>query len=313
MRPVNLLIVALTMVVTRYVVVLPMAQKTGVGMEPELGHGGFVVLVLVAVLLTAAGNIINDYFDQRVDQINKPDRVIVGKRIKRRVAIVLHQAFNILAVMLAAGCCAAADFWWPIAIPIVVATVLWFYSPVLKKKWLVGNIAVAFCTALVPYWAAVFDLHQMEVKCVDQWVDGEHVMSKIQLVLGLICLASFLLNLIREALKDAEDVVGDASGDYQTLPVVSGLQSTVRYCLVVLTIYLVLMIFLMMRPVLQFQSNKAYLLISMAMIVVPGIVSFVLISRCETRESFSRASTMVKWTMLIGLIAVVILSRMSWS
>lgn len=311
MRPINLLIVAITMCVTRYLVVLPMAQKAGVGMQPELGHGGFLILVLVAVLLTAAGNIINDYFDQRVDQINKPEKVIVGKKIKRRVAIVLHQAFNVLAVLLTSAVCAANDFWWPLFIPIAVATLLWFYSPMFKKMWLVGNVVVALCTAVVPFWAAIFDLHQMRVKYVDQWVDGEHLMGKIDLVVGLICLASFLLNLIREALKDAEDVVGDASGDYHTMPVVSGLRSTVRYSQTVLTIYLVLMVFLMMRPVLEFESNKAYLIISLALIIVPGVASFVMISRCDTKASFARASTTLKWTMLMGLIAVMVLSRMS--
>ncbi|MEN9638654.1 MAG: hypothetical protein RLZZ262_522 [Bacteroidota bacterium] len=312
MRPINLLIVVLTMVVTRYVVVLPMAVKSGVGMKSELGHGGFAALVLAAVLLTAAGNMINDYFDLRVDQINKPEKIIVGKKVKRRVAIVLHQVFNLLAVLLTAIVCATTDFWWPILIPISVATLLWFYSPVLKKKWLIGNVVVALCTALVPYWSVVFDLHHMQVRYVDQWVDGENLMSRIELVLGLICLASFLLNLIREALKDAEDVVGDASGEYNTLPLVSGLASTVRYTQIVLAAYLILMVFFMMRPVLQFQSSIAFLVISIALIVVPGIVSFVMISRSESKEHFTRASATVKWTMLLGLIAVVILSRMAW-
>jgi 4-hydroxybenzoate polyprenyltransferase len=312
MRPVNLIIVAFTMVVTRYVVVLPMARKAGLGIEPNMSHGQFALVVLVAILLTAAGNIINDYFDQRVDQINKPERVIVGKRIKRRVAIVLHQFFNLIALVISILICSDHNYFWPVLIPISVATLLWFYSPLLKKKWLVGNITVACCTALVPFWAAVFDVHYMAIKYVDQWIDGQAVLNRIQLVVLIICIASFLLNLIREALKDAEDMPGDASGDYQTLPLVSGLQSTIRYAQAVLGIYLTLMVFLAMRPVLQFQSNKGHLIIFLALVIIPGIVSFVLISRCREKNSFTQASASIKWLMLLGLFAVIVLSRMTW-
>jgi 4-hydroxybenzoate polyprenyltransferase len=301
------------MIITRYVVVLPMARKAGIGIEPHLSHVEFALTILIAVLLTAAGNIINDYFDLRVDQINKPDRVIVGKRIKRRVAIVLHQGLNLVALSLALWVCSSADFWWPLTIPILVATLLWFYSPVLKKKWMIGNVVVAFCTALVPFWAAIFDLHHMRLKYIDQWVDGEHFLSRIYLVVLIICVSSFLLNLIREALKDAEDMQGDAKGAYQTLPLVSGMQWTVRYAQVILALYLSLMVFLAMRPVLQFQSNKVPLIIFLTLLIVPGLLSFLLISKSSDKASFAKASASVKWLMLLGLVAVVVLSRVNWN
>jgi 4-hydroxybenzoate polyprenyltransferase len=312
MRPTNLLIVALTMVITRYVVVLPMALKAGIGMTPQLTHVEFGLLILTAIMLTAAGNIINDYFDLRVDQINKPEKIIVGKRIKRRVAIVLHQLLNIVAVGLAIIVCSSNHFFWPLVIPVVVATLLWFYSPVLKKKWLVGNVVVAVCTALVPLWASIFDLKHMSSKYVDQWVQGEAFLDRIYLVILIICVSSFLLNLIREALKDAEDMQGDATGDYQTLPLVSGIHSTVRYAQGLLGVYLILMVYLAMRPVLQFESNQWHLIIFLILIIVPGLVSFVFISKCNEKVSFTRASSSVKWLMLLGLMAVIVLSRVTW-
>jgi 4-hydroxybenzoate polyprenyltransferase len=122
-----------------------------------------------------------------------------------------------------------------------------------------------------------------------------------------------LLNLIREALKDAEDMQGDAKGAYQTLPLVSGMQWTVRYAQVILALYLSLMVFLAMRPVLQFQSNKVPLIIFLTLLIVPGLLSFLLISKSSDKASFAKASASVKWLMLLGLVAVVVLSRVNWN
>jgi 4-hydroxybenzoate polyprenyltransferase len=312
MRPLNLAIVAATMLVTRYIVVLPMAHKAGIGIKPQLTHFEFVLLMASAVLLTAAGNIINDYFDQRVDKINKPEKVIVGKRIKRRVAIVLHQLLNVVAVILAAVVCSNQNWYLPLVIPIVIATLLWFYSPVLKKKWMIGNLTVAFCTCLVPLWAALFDLHHIRSKYVDQLVEGEQFLARIELVIWIICISSFVLNLVREAIKDAEDMQGDATDNYQTLPIVSGIANTVRYAQVLLTVYLALMVFLALRPVLQFESNKLQLIVFMALIIGPGFYAFWAISTASEKSTFARASAALKWMMLLGLVAVIVLSRISW-
>jgi 4-hydroxybenzoate polyprenyltransferase len=312
MRPVNLAIVAFTMMVTRYVVVLPMAHKAGIDIKPQLTHVGFFLIMTTAVLLTAAGNIINDYFDQRVDQINKPEKVIIGKRIKRRVAIVFHQVFNVVAVIIAMVVCSNQNWYVPLVIPIVIATLLWFYSPVLKKKWMIGNLTVAFCTCLVPLWAALFDLHHIRNKYVDQLVDGEQFLARIELVIWIICISSFVLNLVREAIKDAEDMQGDVTDNYQTLPIVSGISNTIRYAQMMLTLYLSLMVFLAFRPVLQFESNKLHLIVFISLIIGPGFYAFWAISTATEKASFTRASSALKWMMLLGLSAVIVLSRISW-
>ena len=98
LRPVNLLIMVLTGMVVRYGFLAPVMNREGLEFQTSLFD--FILLMLVLVLIGGAGNVINDYFDVRVDRINKPDKVIVGRSVKRRVAMVTHHSFNLFAVLI---------------------------------------------------------------------------------------------------------------------------------------------------------------------------------------------------------------------
>ncbi len=94
-RITNLLIIILTMIgVADYLLVMHNYQKVNF----NLTH--YILLVFSTVLIAAAGNMINDYFDIKADRINKPDRLIVSKYIKKRWVIILHWSFNALAFLI---------------------------------------------------------------------------------------------------------------------------------------------------------------------------------------------------------------------
>ena len=144
----NLLIIAFTQYAMRYLLMEPLLPSET--FELQFGAFQFALLVFSTMLIAAAGYIINDYFDTRADLINKPSRVVVGVSISRKEAMILHMILNIMGVGI--GVYLALHIGLPaLSLVFVLSTgLLWFYSTNYKKQFLVGNLIVAFLTALVP-------------------------------------------------------------------------------------------------------------------------------------------------------------------
>lgn len=236
-RPANLIIIGLTMYAMRFCIMRPMlVGQPHVELDLQLSEGLFFASVMSMVLLAAAGNIINDYFDVRVDRINKSRKLIIGKTVKRRVAMVAHQVINGFAVLLGLIVCWTTGFWILGIIPIFIAGSLWYYSVAFKKQVLLGNFVVALMVGIIPLWAGVFELLTIA------GFHGESVAGINDLVIAvfrwLIAFAAFafLLTLAREAQKDMQDLRGDAAVGFRTLPAVWGLTVTKAYSIVIILI-----------------------------------------------------------------------------
>jgi 4-hydroxybenzoate polyprenyltransferase len=307
-RPANLVIVVVTMLVVRFAVFYSMMESASIGMEFGISWFQFFLLILVAVMLTAAGNVINDYFDQKVDRINKPDKVIIGKTVKRRVAIVLHQSLNIGAVLITMYVCFQNSYWWPMLFPIVIATLLWWYSPVLKKKAFVGNLAIAVCTAAVPLWAGVFEVHQLKKKYGDMLVMKDAFFEIIWLLLLALAAFAFLLTLVREAQKDLQDLKGDTDGGYHTLPIKYGVDAAKKYIYVLLSVYILLVAFFIYKIANVPNIGWIGAGICGLLLFVPSILSYFQTMRAANANDYGKASNYTKWMMLAGLVAFSLLS-----
>ena len=150
-RPVNLIIIALTMCGVFYFL-----SDIPVGTNELLNQINFVLLVFSTLLIAGAGNIINDYFDVKADRVNKPDRLIISKHIKRRWAIVTHWFFNGIALLIAVYLSFVYLTYSFVFIHLLSINLLWFYSFVFKRKGVFGNIIVALLTALIPILTLLF-------------------------------------------------------------------------------------------------------------------------------------------------------------
>lgn len=233
-RPANLVIIGLTMYAMRFCIVRPMlVGQSHVDLDLQLSEGLFFMSVMSMVLLAAAGNIINDYFDVRVDRINKPRKVIVGKTVKRRVAMVAHQVINGLAVLLGIFVCWKTGFWILGIIPIFMAGSLWYYSVAFKKQVLLGNFVVALMVGIVPLWAGVFELLTLIVGAID---GINELVFAIWRWLMAFAIFAFLLTLAREAQKDLEDLRGDSAVGFRTFPRVYGVKLAKIYSIILLAI-----------------------------------------------------------------------------
>jgi 4-hydroxybenzoate polyprenyltransferase len=152
----NLLIIAFTQYMVRWCLIYPILKARG--FELQLSDIYFFLMVLSTVMIAAAGYIINDYFDVRIDKVNKPERLVVGKGVKRRVAMGAHTVINIIAIFISLYVSYTIGAWKLGLIYFICALGLWFYSTTFKRQFLIGNIVIAFFTALVPLIVGIYDL-----------------------------------------------------------------------------------------------------------------------------------------------------------
>jgi len=212
-RLLNLLVIILVMIVIQLFLKQDVLQNIN-----------FILLIVSTVLIASAGNIINDYFDVKADRINKPKRLIIGKYIKRRWAMVWHWFFNVL------GLCMALfigyklqNVWMPI-IAFLSINLLWFYSVYYKRKSFIGNLIVAFLIGILPLYVLIFNLP------IENFIlpDNSNIIYARYFIdiVALVSALAFLINLIREIVKDIQDVRGDMRLGAQTLPIKYGIKKT---------------------------------------------------------------------------------------
>ncbi len=193
----NLLIMLLSLVLVRAGLLLPGLSAGAALLVPRFG-----LLVLSALLVAAAGYIINDYYDMKIDAINRPDRLVVGRVVRRRTAMLAHLVLSGAGVVLAA-------FLSPLlgAVTLGAAALLWGYSARFKRVALVGNVSIATLTAALVLLPEL----QLQTGNAAVWP---------------YALAAFLLTVVREIVKDVEDMRGDAQHGCRTLPLVWGVART---------------------------------------------------------------------------------------
>lgn len=306
----NLVIIAITQYAIRFGIILPFMKQGELHLFMD--EALFLCLVLATVLIAAAGYIINDYFDVKLDLLNKPKQLIIGKAISRREAMFLHTLLNIIGISLAIYVAFAIDHPLLVFFQIISAALLWFYSVNFKKQILIGNLIIAALTALVPFTAGYY-----EIVCMfDQMVGSENVLnSSIQTqnlgsllfsikyllywVVGYSIFA-FLLTLIREIIKDCEDIEGDKAFDCKTLPIVYGINKAKN---VAIGVAVFLLLGLLGLEIIQFISKDWISLGYFALLLSTPIVWFTYKTyRAQSKRDFFIVSQSIKVVMLFGIL-----------
>jgi len=267
----NLLIIGFAQYLTAIYLINPTDSILKTLSNPRLG-----LLVISSLLIAAAGYIINDYYDVKIDLINKPNRVIVGRILKRRVAMVAHTILNFTGI--------AIGFllsWQIGVINFVTAVVLWLYSNQLKRIALLGNITVSLLTALSIYVINV--LYQSD-----------------NVLVILYALFAFMFTLVREIIKDMEDVKGDTTFGCKTLPVVYGLRNTKILVYVISLLCVGLLI-----TISYFFISLEMTLLSVGLFV-PLLILFFLLYKADTTKQFNIISNYCKVVMLLGILSMAI-------
>jgi len=226
-RILNLVVIGVTMTVVevfllRYNSIPPQGYFESFCFTSYYSHelNGFYLLLISTLLIAAAGNIINDYFDVKADRVNKPKKLIIGKYIKRRWAIVMHWSFNLMGFILALYIgYELQNIWIPI-VSFLSINLLWFYSAYFKRKPLIGNVMVALLLGVIPIYVLIFNEPNF-------FTLNDYLIVPI----FYISILAFLMNLVRELVKDIQDVRGDLRLNAQTFPIKYGIKKT-KYLIV---------------------------------------------------------------------------------
>lgn len=299
-RPVNLLIIAFTMLgLGWYFDTLLTLQGVG----SQLFSLPFLILVISTILIAAAGNIINDYFDVKADRINRPQRLIIGKHIKRRWAIVSHWVINLIAFAMALYLSYIFSTFWYLFIHLLSINLLWYYSMQLKRTAVLGNITIAILTGLVPVLVGIFYWQQIDWAQATIYYPFNLSGAKdfpiyISIGLGLF---GFFLNWSREIVKDIEDIDGDKALKAKTLPIVLGVRKTkiITYFILATPIFLSFFYFLARKNEIIITASDFYPLILAGIAILLG---FYFTIKAKLRNDFKRAHLTIKLVMIIGLL-----------
>ena len=296
----NLTFVAILLYVTEKWVATPLLQLEQFG---ELMPWWILTLLIVSVVgIAAGGYVINDYFDVKIDRINRPDNLVVTRIISRDAAMNLF--YGLTAVGVIAGTVVAwwAHSWTLLFTYVVIPGLLWFYSASYKRMFLVGNLVVAFASAIVPLLVAIANadyLHHLYQNALAY----SPIVGELYVWTGGFAAFAFLLTWVREIVKDIEDIEGDREMECRTLPIVWG-DKVAKIIATILLVVIATLIVYILFAVLPFSHEWKSLPTRYVVyvLIVPILCSIVLLWAANNRTEYHRVQTIIKFAMFMGML-----------
>jgi 4-hydroxybenzoate polyprenyltransferase len=266
----NLLIMAFTQYLTAVFLIGPKSDWVKFLKNPEL-----FLLVFSSCMIAGAGYIINDYYDVKIDAINKPHKMVIDRIIRRREAILLHFLFSFFGILMATVVSFKIGF-----VTLLAAVLLWYYSNDMKRRAFSGNLAVAALTGLAVIVVALL-YHQN------------------YFLVSVYAIFSIIISIIREIIKDMEDLKGDQTFGCKTLPIILGVRKTK------LIVYAFAFILVIYNFYVAYELNSnvfkglAYFLTLFA-----ALFSYYLY-QADTKKSYSELSFSCKIILLFGVLSMI--------
>lgn len=296
----NLTFAAILLYVMEKWVATPLLQLEQFG---ELMPWWILTLLIVSVVgIAAGGYVINDYFDVKIDRINRPDNLVVTRIISRDTAMNLF--YGLTAVGVIAGTVVAwwAHSWTLLFTYVVIPGLLWFYSASYKRMFLIGNLVVAFASAIVPLLVAIANadyLHHLYQNALAY----SPIIGELYVWTGGFAAFAFLLTWVREIVKDIEDIEGDREMECRTLPIVWG-DKVAKIIATILLVVIATLIVYILFAVLPFSHEWKSLPTRYVVfgLIVPILCSIVLLWAANNRTEYHRVQTIIKFAMFMGML-----------
>ncbi len=285
----NLAIICLSLFLVRYAIVKPILELTGY--SSAVADEQYILLVCATVFIAAAGYIINDFFDKEIDVINKPHKNNIGIVLSSKAIIVLYMFMNIAGLFLIWYFGELTGKRYALLVFIFSAGLLYFYSSSYKKMLLVGNIIISFLAALTISLSILFDSQAL-------------LSEPVKLLVSAYAIFAFAMTLIREIIKDCEDISGDQAYGATTLPVVSGVKIA---RIIAGTITIIVLITIIYIQVMQQQwLNIISFSYSIICIQLPLIFLMIRNFTAKNKNDDKWNSRLSKIIMVTGLLSMLI-------
>ena len=290
----NLLLIALMQFFIKY------CYLTGFGFQTILSNYFFYILVFATITITASGYVINDIIDLKIDAINKPSKTIVGNKILISNAKNVYFFLTIIGIL--SGIYLSSIIGKPfLSLYFIAITILLFlYSKFLKGKVLIGNILVSLLLAFSILILLIFDV-PIKMNSM-QW----DLYSKIEFTIIIYAVFAFLLNFVREIIKDIEDVNGDYNEDLKTFPIIFGRKLARNFAIFISVFVTFLFIYIAVR----FIKIKSIAFVYIIIFVLTPLLYFITkLWTAETKKQFSTLSKLLKFSILFGILSIPIISN----
>jgi 4-hydroxybenzoate polyprenyltransferase len=261
----------------------------------------YCLLVLSTVLIAAGGYVINNIFDQATDNDNKPNQVVVGKSISETQAYNIYLALTVLGVGIGFYLSNVISKPGFASIFIMIAATLYLYATNLKQMMLIGNLIVASLLSFSVIIIGVFDLFPVTNP------GNQQIMSNLFSILLDYALFAFIINFIREIVKDLEDVNGDYNQGMNTLPITLGINRTSKLVLVISFIPLLMVLFYINT---YYMPNNLYIatLYALLFVVAPLLYFIIKMATAKKTKDFYHLSIILKLVILFGLFSIAIVT-----
>jgi 4-hydroxybenzoate polyprenyltransferase len=289
----NLAIIALTFFSLRYFVFIPFYKANF--LLPCISEINYSILVFITILIAAAGYIANDFFDVATDRINKPQKLYIGKKIAPGSAFATALLLSLLALASSIWISAILKSVLPAILLLTALIVAWWYAIRLKRSFLWGNIAVSSMSAgtIAMAWL-------LEKQCSSL---PEQATLGISLIITAISIFAFLLSLMREIVKDCEDMEGDQLIRSLSIPIVKGIEFAK---MILLSIAIITLVLLLSSQVLLIQVSKPGVSLWLFVAVEIPLLYFIRILRkASYKPDFHKLSSLLKWIMMGGIVSIV--------
>lgn len=292
----NLLFIAVIQCIIRQFVIAPLLETSGIDV-----YGSWMqlsLLIAATVLIAAGGYIINDYFDVKIDTLNKPDQVLVGRSIDKRTTMLMYQFCTFGGIII--------GLWlsWQLSslllafIFFVVPGLLWFYSASYKRQLIIGNVVIAFLSALSVLTVLFIELERLKTQT--SMVLNPAIYRDLFAWVGGFALFSFLLTWIREIIKDMEDVYGDREMECRTLPIVWGIKAAKIIVVSLIGITTFILLFINFAYI-DFEGTLT-LRYTLFGLILPFAWVIYLIIKAKHPVDYHRISMLIKFVMVLGLL-----------
>lgn len=293
----NLILIALTQIIFRY------GFLKYKGLPLALTDFQFALLVLATVFIAAAGYVINDIYDVETDEINKPNQVYITQTISEKNANILYITLTSIGVILGFYIANVIDKPSFAVLFILTSFLLYLYTTTLKSIPFLGNIVVSLLVAFSILIIGVFDIYPIIA------YNPSEMRSYFSILLDFAAFA-FMVNFVREIVKDAQDYEGDFQNDIKTIPVAFGKKTANSIAQILL---LVTLFFIGKYAYQYLMENSLYTATLYMLITVIAPLIYVLVQLFSAKESsnYKHLSLILKFVLFFGIFSIVIITYTS--
>jgi len=288
----NLVLIALTQLLIKYALF-----NESYGVTITLNSFGFSLLVIATLCIAVAGNIINDIYDVETDAINKPEQLIVSKHISEKTALNLYIVLTLIGVGIGFYLSHLVGRSGFATLFVIISALLYVYATYLKQMTIVGNLVIAILVALSILIVGLFELLPV---ITPQNQQTQVTFFKILLDYAIF---AFIINFIREIVKDIEDIDGDYNADMKTLPIVLGRERTGKVVFALSFIPILAVIYYVTTYLYKQPIAVGYFLI---FIIAPLLYFSVKSFTADSKKEWHHLATILKFVMLFGVLSLLL-------